>query len=221
MHVLCSLYGHTWTYVCTMYIYNSLHAGAHWVSRTDRVCVLQVDVCIHVSTCMYCPVCMHTHGRMHVQCTLYILYMQVLNGCLAVTEFVSCRLTSVYMYLHACTVQFVCTHICMYNVHYTFFTCRCSMSVSQLVTNIVGVLRRLYTSTCIYSCVLGSCMHTHGVQCTYTLFTCRCSMDVSQLVTDRIGVLQRLYTSTCIYRCVLCSCMHTHDSTFVLQVLER
>ena len=35
------------------------------------------------------------------------------------TEFVSCRLTSVYMYLHACTVQFVCTYmdICMYNVH--------------------------------------------------------------------------------------------------------
>ena len=36
------------------------------------------------------------------------------------------------------------------------------MGVSQLVTNIVGVRRRLYTSTCIYSCVVCSCMHTHG-----------------------------------------------------------
>ncbi len=51
---------------------------------------------------------------------IYILYMQVLNGCLAETEFLSCRLTYVYMYLHACTVQFVCTHymdVCMYTVY--------------------------------------------------------------------------------------------------------
>ena len=47
---------------------------------------------------------------------IYILYMQVLNECLTVTKFVSCRLTSVYMYL---PVQFVYTHmdVCMYNVH--------------------------------------------------------------------------------------------------------
>ena len=87
---------------------------------------------------------------------IYILYMQVFNECLTVTEFVSCRLTSVYMYL---PVQFVYTHmdVCMIvQCSYTFFTCRCSMGVSQLVTNIVGVLSRLYTSTCIYSCVVCS-----------------------------------------------------------------
>ena len=69
------------------------------------VCVLQVDVCIHVSTCMYC---LYVHTCTYA-CTMYIyiLYMQVLNGCLAVTEFVSWRLTSVYMYLRACTV---CMH---------------------------------------------------------------------------------------------------------------
>ena len=60
---------------------------------------------------------LHAHTWTYA-CTMYIyiLYMQVLNECLAVTEFVSGRLTSVYMYL---PVQFVCTHmdICMYNVH--------------------------------------------------------------------------------------------------------
>ena len=78
------------------------------------------------STCIYRCV-------LYIDMYMSILYMQVLNGCHAVTECVSCRLTSVYMYLHACTVQFVCTQtdICMYNVHYTFFTCRCSMSVSH------------------------------------------------------------------------------------------
>ena len=58
---------------------------------------------------------------------------------------------------------------------YTLFTCRCSMDVLQLVTDRIAVLQRLYTSTCIYRCVLCSCMHTHGlrhVQCTCTLFTC-------------------------------------------------
>ena len=135
---------------------------------TDRISVLQH---LYTSTCIYRCVlcsCMHTHGLRHVQCTC------------------------------------------------TLFTCRCSMDVSQLVTDRIGVLLCLYTSTCIYRCVLCSCMHTHGlrhVQCTCTLFTCRCSMDVSHLVTDRTGVLHHLYTSTCIYRCVLCSCMHTHDST--------
>ena len=134
MSVYMYLHACTVQFVCTHMdacMYNdSLHAGAQWVFCSDRVCVLQVDVCMHVSTCMYCPVCMHTHGRMHVQCTLY---MQVLNGCLAVTEFVSCRLTSVYMYIHACTVQFVWTHmdVCMYNVHIQFFTCRCSLGVSH------------------------------------------------------------------------------------------
>ena len=80
------------------------------MSHSDRVCVLQVYVCTHVSTC---AVCIHTHGRTMY---IYILYMQVFNECLTVTEFVSCRLTSVYMYL---PVQFVYTHmdVCMYNVH--------------------------------------------------------------------------------------------------------
>ena len=95
------------------------------MSHSDRVCVLQVDVCIHVSTCMYC---LYAHTWTYA-CTMYIyiLYMQVLNGCLAVTEFASWRLTSVHMYL---PVQFVYTHMDV-QCTYTFFTCRCSMSVSQ------------------------------------------------------------------------------------------
>ena len=78
MHVL---------FVCThmdVCMYNvhihSLHAGAQWLSRSDRVCVLEVDVCTHVSTC---AVCIHTHGRTMY---IYILYMQVFNECLTVTE---------------------------------------------------------------------------------------------------------------------------------------
>ena len=138
----------------------------------------------------------------------------------SVTVLVSCR----HLYTQVCTVVYtctgahtgiycavVCTHMdlgmCTVHVH----CLRCSMDVLQLVTDRIGALLCLYTSTCIYRCVLCCCMHTHGlshVQC--TLFTCRCSMDVSHLVTNRVGVLQRLYTSTCIYRCVLCSCMHTH-----------
>ena len=35
------------------------------------------------------------------------------------------------------------------------------MDVLQLVTDGIGVLLCLYTSTCIYRCVLCSCMHTH------------------------------------------------------------
>ncbi len=45
---------------------------------------------------------------------MYILYMQVLNGCHAVTEFVSCRLTSVYMYMHVlCSLYaHIWTYVC-------------------------------------------------------------------------------------------------------------
>ena len=164
---------------------HSLHAGAQWVSRSDRVCALQVDICIHVSTCMY----VHTWTY---ACTMYIyiLYMQVLNECLAVKEFVSCRLTSVYMYLRACTVC-MHTHGRMHvQCTYTFFTCRCSMGVSQLV----GVLRRLYTSTCIYSCVVCSCMHTHGHINVHSLHAG--VQWVSRGFSDRIGVLQHPYTYT-------------------------
>ena len=106
------LHAYTVPFVCThmdVCMYNvhihSLHAGAQGVSRSDRVCVRQVDVCIHVSTCMYCAVCTWTYACKCI--IIYILYMQVLKECLAVTEFVSGRLMSVYMYLHACTVQFV------------------------------------------------------------------------------------------------------------------
>ena len=205
-------------YILYMQVLNECHAVTEFVSRR----LTSVYMYVHVHACTVQFVC--THMDVCITMYMYILYMQVLNECHTVTEFVSGWLMSVYMYLHACNVC-MHTHVRMHvQCTYTFITCRCSMGVSQLVTNIVGVLQRPYTSTCIHRCVLCSCMHTHGlrhVQCTCTLFTCRCSMDVSQLVTDRIGVLQRLYTSTCIHRCVLCSCMHTHDSTFVLQVLER
>ena len=118
------------------------------MSHSDRVCVLQVDVCIHVSTC---AVCIHTHGRTMY---IYILYMQVFNECLTVTEFV--LQVDVCIHVPTCAVC-IHTHGRMHvQCTYTFFTCRCSMGVSQLVTNIVGVLRRLYTSTCIYSCVVCS-----------------------------------------------------------------
>ena len=103
---------------------------------------------------------------------MYIVYMQVLNGCLAASDEHSwCPESSVYiyMYLQLCTVHLYA------HTWRTLFTCRCSMDVSHLVTDRIGVLQRLYTSTCVYRCVLCSYMHTHGlmhVQCTCTLFTC-------------------------------------------------
>ena len=157
--VLCRQYTSTCTciYRCVLYIdmyilymqvLNECHTVTEFVScRLTSIlhaCTVQF-VCTHMDVC--------------ITMYIYTLYMQVLNECHTVTEFVSCRLTSVYMYLHACTVQFVCTHmyVCMYNVHnYTFFTCRCSMGVSQLVTNIVGVLSCLYTSN-VYCAVV--CTH--------------------------------------------------------------
>ena len=122
------------------------------MSRSDRVCVLQVDVCIHVSTCTWTYAC-----TMHI----YILYMQVLNRCLAVTEFVSGRLTSVSMYLPACTVRFACTHMddCMYNVHIHSLH-----AGAQWVSRSDRVCVRqvdvcIHVSTCMYCAV---CMSTHG-----------------------------------------------------------
>jgi hypothetical protein len=70
---------------------------------------------------------------------------------------------------------------------------RCSMDVSQLVTDRIGVLQRLYTSTCILQ-VLNGCLTASNRQnwCPAAsvyiyMYSYRCSMDVSQLVTDRIG----------------------------------
>ena len=82
----------------------------------------------------------------------------------------------IHMYMYMGTYMYI-LYSCMHThglrhvqCTCTLFTCRCSMDVSQLVTDRIGVLQRLYTSTCIYRCVLCSCMHTHGlrhVQCTY------------------------------------------------------
>ena len=188
---------------------------------TDRIGVL---LCLYTSTCIYRCVlcsCMHAHGLMHVQCTCTLFTCRC---SMDVSQLVTDKI-GVLLCLYTSTCIYRCVLCSCMHTHglrhvqctCTLFTCRCSMDVLQLVTDRIGVLLCLYTSTCIYRCVLCRCMHTHGlmhVQCTCTLFTCRCSMDVSQLVTDRIGVL------LCLYRCVLCSCMHTHDSTFVLQVLE-
>ena len=198
-----------------------LHAGAQWQLVTDRIGVL---LCLYTSTCIYRCVlcsCMHAHGLMHVQCTCTLFTCRC---SMDVSQLVTDKI-GVLLCLYTSTCIYRCVLCSCMHTHglrhvqctCTLFTCRCSMDVLQLVTDRIGVLLSLYTSTCIYRCVLCRCMHTHGlmhVQCTCTLFTCRCSMDVSQLVTDRIGVL------LCLYRCVLCSCMHTHDSTFVLQVLE-
>jgi hypothetical protein len=154
-------------------------------------------------TCIYVHVlfvAMHTHGR---ACTMYIyiLYMQVLNECHTVSLCPAGWRLYTCIYVH---VLFVAMHThgraCTMYIYILYSQvlneCLAASDEQELVS-----WDSLYTSTCIYSCVLCSCMHTHGVQCTYTLFKCRLSMDVSQLVTDRIGVLKRPYTSTCIYRC--------------------
>ena len=86
------------------------------------------------------------------------------------------------------------------------------MGVSQLVTNIVGVLRRLYTSTCIYSCVLCSCMHTHGHINVHSLHAG--VQWVSRGYSDRTGVLQHLYTHTYLQD----SCSHSKETMCVLHV---
>ena len=110
------LHACTVQFVCThmdVCMYNvhihSLHAGAQWVSRSDRVCVLQVDVCI----CIYMHV-LYAHTWTYA-CTMYIyiLYMQVLKGCLAVCVLQVDVYTCIYMHvlcsLHAHTWTYACT----------------------------------------------------------------------------------------------------------------
>ena len=61
----------------------------------------------------------------------YIVYMQVLNGCLAASNRQNwCPAASVYiyMYLQVCTVQFVCTHM---TVH-LFYRCLRGSNISNI-----------------------------------------------------------------------------------------
>ena len=125
----------------------------------------------------------------------YILYMQVLNECHAVTEFVSCRLTSVS---------------CMYCLYAHTWMYACTMYIYILymqVLNIVGVLRHLYTmtSTCIYSCVLCSCMHTHGHINVHSLHAV---FNGCLAASGRVRVLQHLYT----YMYLQDSCSHSKET---------
>ena len=115
------------------------------MSRSDRVCVRQVDVCIHVSTCMYC---LYAQTWTYA-CTMYI-YMQVLNGCLAVTEFASCRLTSVYL----CSLY---AHTWTYNVH------RHSLHAGAQSVSHSDRVCVLQVDVCIHVSTCAVCIHTHGV----------------------------------------------------------
>ena len=97
------LYAHTWTYACTMYIYMQVLNGC----LTENWCPA-VSVYIY----MYLQVCtvqLYAHTWTYA-CTMYmyIVYMQVLNGCLAASNRQNwCPAVSVYiyMYLQVCTVQ--------------------------------------------------------------------------------------------------------------------
>ena len=81
----------------------------------------------------------------------YIVYIQVLNGCLAASNRQNwCPAASVYIYMY---LQ-VCRHV---QCTCTLFTCRCSMDVSQLVTDRIGVLLCLYVFTGVYCAVV--CTH--------------------------------------------------------------
>ena len=73
---------------------------------TEFVSCRLTSVYMYLHACTVQFVC--THMDVSITMYIYILYMQVLNECHAVTEFVSCRLQSI---LHACTVPFVCTHM--------------------------------------------------------------------------------------------------------------
>ena len=121
---------------------------------------------------------------------------------------------STYMYILCSCMH---THGRMHvQCTYTLFTYRCSMDVSQLVTDRIGVLQHLYISTCMYMCVLCSCMHTHGlrhVQCTCTLFTCRCSMDVLQLYSNRQNWCPAAYVYIYMYLQVCTVQLYAHTWT--------
>ena len=76
MHILYSCvhtHGHIHVHV------HMTHSGAQCASHSDRVCALQVDVCIPV----YCAV-VDTNMDVYT-------YIQVLDGCLTVTDRVSRR----------------------------------------------------------------------------------------------------------------------------------
>ena len=176
------------------------------VSRSDRVCVLQVDVCIHVSTCMYCVVCMQTHGRIHYNVHIHSLHAGA-QECLAVTEFVSCRLTSVYMYLHACTVLFVCTHM--------------DVSITMYIYILyMQVLNECHAVTEFVSCRLTSVyMYLHA--CT-VLFVCT-HMDVC--ITMYIYILYMQVLNGCLavtefVSCRLTSILHACTVPFVCTHME-
>ena len=59
-------------YTCTYYTFHGR------LTVTELVCVLQVDVCIHISTVCACTVRLYAHTWTYA-CTMYIC-MQVLNG---------------------------------------------------------------------------------------------------------------------------------------------
>ena len=132
------LYTHVYTY---MYIH---------VPFDGQLTVTEFVSCRLMSIYVYlqaCTVMLYAHTWTYA-CTMYIyiLYMQVLNGCLtAIDEQSWCPAASVYiyMYLQVCTAQLYAhtwTYVCIYvHVHNI---CRCSMDVSQLVTDRVGVLQR-------------------------------------------------------------------------------
>ena len=104
---------------------------------------------------------------------IYILYMQVLNGCLTVTEFVSCRLTSVYMYL---PVQFVYTHMEYIYILYMQVLNGClAASDEHSWCPETSVYIYMYLQLC--SVQLNA--HTWTYKCTF--FTCRCLMGVLRL----------------------------------------
>ena len=106
-------------------------------------------------------VCTH----MDVCITMYI-YMQVLNGCLAVTEFVSSRLTSVYMYLHACTVLYAHTWMCACTM-YIYIPYMQVLNGCLAVTEFVsGRLTSVYMY--LHACTV--CIHTWTYACTMYIF---------------------------------------------------
>ena len=117
-------------------------------------------LCMGAQQCLVPSVYLYIY-RCVLYIDMYILYMQVLNECHAVTEFVSCRLTSI---LHACTVQFVCTHmdVCITMYIYILY---------------MQVLNECHAVTEFVSCRLQSILHactvpfvcTHMDVCMYNV----------------------------------------------------
>ena len=112
-----------------------------------------------------------THMDVCITMYIYILYMQVLNECLTVTKFVSCRLTSVYMYLHACTV---CMHThgrmhvqCTYNIIYMQVLNECLTVIEFVSGRLTSVYMYLPACTVQFACThMDVCMynvHMHSL----------------------------------------------------------